>query len=362
MPSPQVPGYELQRPLSLGLRDAQGDTWLGKNAAGADIVLKCYREPRTDSEELIAFVSRAASMAVLGHPAVARVADRGRIGDTLYTVREYFPLGSLATLAERFDPTDKRRIVVDIGRALEHAHRRGLAHGAVKPENVLFGALDRPMLVDFTLGFSAKQNDFSAAQARTSRIDALADQYSLAALASWLLLGHLPSASERICESPDLDQALRRALSPFPDERFRTLDPLIQALEAESAPSGAQKLNPLSSQVERSGNSISVRVSGKWTPESVSALIAEIGRALDAPGAQAIGYVLQADSGCHSAAIEALADLHFRYRRCLKRVGFVSDSPQARGTSVLIGRRADIPWRTFASNDSMQSWLTEVSA
>jgi serine/threonine protein kinase len=266
---PSIAGYELLRSLARG---PAGETWVAQDARGGECVVKWFRERSAKSDEIIAFTSRASAMASLGHPNIARVADRGRCGEFLYTAREYFA-GSLATLAPRLEAADKLRVGVDVGRALEYAHRHGLVHASVKPENVLFSESQRVALVDFTLG-PLKLSEFTPPELRSSsRFDALSDQYSLAALVAWLLLGHLPAAGEPIGSDPDLDRALRAALSPFPSERFRRLDQLLEALDLERRRSVSQPAGPFAVRIERSTVAIRVHISGRWTAESVDACV-----------------------------------------------------------------------------------------
>jgi hypothetical protein len=161
----------------------------------------------------------------------------------------------------------------------------------------------------------------------------------------------------------DLDDALRHSLAPTPAKRFAHFDELVQALEAALARAGAAESSGAAGiEVVRVAKTVHVVVTGNWTPQAVRACVEEIDHALEQPGATAIGYMLNAQGGCHSTAIDALAELHRRHQTVLRRVAFVSDTPQARGASVLIGRRVEgLPWKTFSSSESMDAWLNEVS-
>ncbi len=355
---PAIVGYDVLRALSQG----QGSSFLAKGVAG-DVVLKLHELPANSrGDEVVVFTSRATALSAISHPNVVTLIDRGKNGRTLYTAREYLLGSSLATLAQGLTLADKLSVGARIGRALEVAHCRGLSHGALKPENVLFGPSDEPIVVDFALLPKPTQGPFAAPeQASLHRLEPHVDQYSLAALVAWLLLGHSPAPTETISVHAELDSALRRALSPFPRERFWALDELLVVLEAGTGPKDRTNRAPFSIEVDGSLHAINVRVSGKWTPESVGTCIEQVARALDAPGSHAIGYLLDPQSSSHSTAIEAIAALHTRYRDRLRCVGFVSGTPEARGASVLIGRRvAGLPWKTFASADSMSSWLGEA--
>jgi hypothetical protein len=355
---PLIVGYDLVRPLS----DGPGAAWLAHGVQG-EVVVKVYPLTTGNGDELIAFASRAGSMAALDDPHLARLKDRGKGEGLLFTVRAYYPAGSLLTAAARLSEPERLRAALTVGRALERAHQRGLSHGALKPENVLIDGDGQPTLADFSFT-STKASPFAAPeQAAGARLTPVVDQYSLAALTVWLLTGQSADVGQTLSANQALDRALRRALSPSPGDRFRHFDKLLDQLESGVGRRDSDGVPAFSVQVDRSPTAIRVRVSGRWTPESVGSCVEQVSRALDAPGSHALGYFLEAESGCHSTAIEALAALHLRYRDRLTRVGFVSGTPQARGASVLIGSRVEgLPWKTFASADSMASWLSGASA
>jgi hypothetical protein len=191
--------------------------------------------------------------------------------------------------------------------------------------------------------------------------DPSVDQYSLAKLTRWLL-GQIDT---RALTSDDgqLRNALEQASSVHPGQRFRRIGELVSELEgalqrATQRPSS----RPSNVVVRLADGTLRVSVSGAWTPESVETCSRDIDKAVAQQGARAIGYVLEAESGCHSAAIDTLAELHRRHRGRIRRVGFVACTPQARGTSVLIGRRVEgLDWKTFASVDGMDAWLREAN-
>jgi serine/threonine protein kinase len=354
-----IPGYELVEPL---FRAAHAETWRARDPRGHEVVLKCYRPSSEPGGALVTFTSRAISASSLKHPNVVALRDRRKAGDVLVAVRDYFAAGSLPEIAPSLEVPDKLQVAIEIGRALEHAHDRGLVHGAVKPNNVVFATRDRPMLVDVALVPGRQSHDFSPPEASAlGTTDPRTDQYSFAALTSWLLLGRVAGAEETISADARIDEALKRSLSRVPADRFRRLDELLTVLESAARSGPREGSDPSSVQVERFDRTLRVQVTGNWTLQTVEACAREIGLALQEPGALAIGYLLRAHGGCHSMAIDALADLHRRHRSRLRRVGFVSDTPQARGASVLIGSRVEgLAWKTFSSVDVMEAWLREA--
>jgi serine/threonine protein kinase len=350
-----IRGYPLDEVLA---RSSRGESWRARDGQGRQVLVKLVRA--TDAEVVMTFTSRALSASRLRQASVAVLTDRGRSGDFLFAVREYFDGASLATRAAALDVAGVLKLALKIGRGLEHAHLHGLVHGAIKPENVIVSGDGTPTLVDFTLVPVAASGEFAAPeQGFGALVDARVDQFGLAALTRWLL------ARESGASAPTdsrLNQALERGLAEQPERRFRQLGELVSELESaleRRAKSGAQDESSVG--IQAIDRTLRVTVTGSWTPRAVDACTRDLDLAIQERNALAIGYVLAATGGCHSTAIDMLTELHRRHRGRLKRVGFVSDSPQARGASVLIGTRvAGLDWRTFSSLETMETWLREV--
>jgi hypothetical protein len=352
--TPALRGYEFTRLLSRG---ANVETWRARDPRGADVVVKCCSGA---GAAVIRFASRAGAASVLEHPGIGSMSNLGRSGDQMFVARAHFRVG----LAPGGELAENLRTVVDLGRALEHAHARGLVHTAVKPSNVFMSDANKPVLVDFAL-LPPAHTEFTAPEIRSEAAvaHASADQYSLAALFAWLALGRVPKPAEPISDDTVLDGELATALSPDPASRHSRLDRLIDAFESALARLATARSDARSFAVERSGSTVHVRVVGRWTPENVATCVEHVGRVLSEPGVDTIGYLLEACVGSQSAAIEALATLHRERRSTLKRVGFCSHTPQARGMAILVGSRVDgLPWKTFGSEDVMDSWLRGGSA
>ncbi len=100
------------------------------------------------------FIGEAKSVAKLSHPNIVGVYDQGADGQYLYLVMEYVPGRTLrALLRERgWLPWQEALSVIDpVLAGLAAAHRAGIVHRDVKPENVLITADGRVKVVDFGL-------------------------------------------------------------------------------------------------------------------------------------------------------------------------------------------------------------------
>ncbi|GLZ34273.1 serine/threonine protein kinase [Lentzea sp. NBRC 105346] len=105
-----------------------------------------------------AFVARfereARAAAQLHHPAVVAVHDQGVDGDQVYLVMELIDGGNLRDLLNqrgKLDPSIALSVVGPVLSALGVAHRAGLVHRDVKPENVLIGTGGQIKVADFGL-------------------------------------------------------------------------------------------------------------------------------------------------------------------------------------------------------------------
>ncbi|MBI3726393.1 serine/threonine protein kinase [bacterium] len=105
------------------------------------------------------FISEARTVAKLNHENIIAGIDVGDADGTYYFAMEHVEGTSLAKLIERDGPMPEKRaleIAVQMGRALEHAHKHGLVHRDVKPQNILVAKNDVAKLCDLGL---AKQMD-----------------------------------------------------------------------------------------------------------------------------------------------------------------------------------------------------------
>ena len=107
-----------------------------------------------DADFVGRFIGEAKSVAKLSHPNIVGVYDQGADGQHLYLVMEYVPGRTLrAVLRERgWLPWQEALSVMDpVLAGLAAAHRAGIVHRDVKPENVLITADGRVKVVDFGL-------------------------------------------------------------------------------------------------------------------------------------------------------------------------------------------------------------------
>jgi Protein kinase domain len=244
-------------------------------ARGVDVAVKLlHANLRRDRIVAARFTREAEIVRRIDHQHVIRIDDIVATDEQLFLVMELHPGGDLADRLARtgpLPPAELRRLAEQLCGALEAAHRAGVVHRDIKPQNVLVGpdpgALD-VRLCDFGL---ARVADSAGLTTRTTVLgtpeymapevivdgyaDPRSDLYSLGALLFEAATGRLPFRADtpfqlmrRQVEEPAprpreldpglppaIDAAIARALSKEPLDRFATAAELASAMGAEGS-------------------------------------------------------------------------------------------------------------------------------
>ncbi len=242
------------------------------------VAVKVLREDYTrDPAFLERFRQEAKAAANLSHPNIVTVHDFGLDNGQLFLVMEYVPGTDLKTLIKqrgRFNPEESLPLLIQACAGIGYAHRAGLVHCDVKPQNMLVTPDMRLKVADFGIARALstihpdEQSDvvwgspqyFAPEQATGAAPAPASDVYSLGIIMYEMLTGSLPFQattasdlsrlhveaeppllSEMIPDiSPTLEQILTKVLSKEPSQRYRTADQLGRVLlnfgNARSAP------------------------------------------------------------------------------------------------------------------------------
>lgn len=220
-----------------------------------------------DDDYVERFRREARAAAQLNHPNIVTVIDRGEADGRPYIVFEFVEGQTLKDVVQREAPLPVRdavELTLQVAAALAFAHKRGVVHRDVKPQNVLLGG-DRARVTDFGIARSLDldvgvtqtgavlgTSDYIAPeQAMGERATGRSDVYSLGAVLYELLAGEVvfpgesfmavalrhaseepPSLLERRPDCPvRLAAAIDRCLAKDPQERFSSMDELVDELQ-----------------------------------------------------------------------------------------------------------------------------------
>ncbi len=212
------------------------------------------------------------------HPHILALYDSGAAAEWLFYVMPYVAGGSLRQRLEREGqlPVEEAvRIAGQIAGALGYAHRQGVLHRDVKPENILLHE-GEAMLADFGIALAVRAAGderltatglavgtpeyMSPEQALAERtLDARSDVYALACVLYEMLAGEPPYTAPtapalvakrltdpvprvrrlRPAVPAHVEQALLTALARAPADRFATAEAFAAALQAPAAPRAA---------------------------------------------------------------------------------------------------------------------------
>lgn len=146
--APAIPGYRIIKPLGQG---GMATVWLAESRQGDKVALKILSAPSgVDPQWVERFMREAEFLRKLNHPNIVRVLDAGAANGTHYMAMEFLDHGDLTSwIRQGLKPEDALRILRTLAEALDFVHQRSLLHRDLKPDNVLFRADGRPVLVDF---------------------------------------------------------------------------------------------------------------------------------------------------------------------------------------------------------------------
>lgn len=163
------------------------------------------------------------------NPHVLNVYDVGERDAQAYVVMAYLPHGSLAERLQQEGAQQPGRVLAwleQAAAALDAAHETGIAHGDVKPSNLLLDLHDNVQIADFGAGDVVAHMPHAAG-----------DRYALAVVAFQLLTGRLPpgtgTPSVSVADPAlprELDPVFATALAPDPGARYDTCAEFVAGL------------------------------------------------------------------------------------------------------------------------------------
>jgi serine/threonine-protein kinase len=220
-----------------------------------DVAIKVLPTPfAAERDRLRRFEEEARAIAALNHPHICQIYDIG----PGYLVLEYVdgapPRGPLT-------PTEAVRLGLQIASALEAAHRRGILHRDLKPDNILVTPGGTVKLLDFGLAKAITRDHdetrtregtvlgtpayMSPEQAQGRPLDERSDIFSFGAVLYELLAGSsaflgrstadvisavLRDEPQPLLAPVPIARVVRRCLAKDPSQRFQTMSDVAAAL------------------------------------------------------------------------------------------------------------------------------------
>ncbi|HEX7897321.1 MAG TPA: protein kinase [Planctomycetota bacterium] len=234
-----------------------------------EVALKIISDEHVKDKDFVdLFIHEARAAAKLNHPNIVQVYDVKRHGESYFFSMEYVSGGSVQEMLnkQRKLPVDECvRMILDAARGLEYAHKKGIIHRDVKPDNFMLSETGSVKIAD--MGLARGVDEKVGPEEETSVIgtphyiapeqvlgrpaDFRSDIYSLGATMFRMVTGvtpfHAPGIRELVNrkvreEAPaahehnsDIPKALSdvvaRMMSREPEKRYQTMGEVVAALE-----------------------------------------------------------------------------------------------------------------------------------
>ncbi|MDE5621088.1 MAG: Stk1 family PASTA domain-containing Ser/Thr kinase [Ruminococcus sp.] len=234
-----------------------------------DVAIKILKKEYAENEEFLRrFRNESKAIAVLSHPNIVKIYDVGFSEKIQYIVMEYIDGITLKEYIEEekvLTWKDTVHFVIQILRALQHAHDKGIVHRDIKPQNIMMFTDGTIKVMDFGIAKFAREEGKTATdqaigsvhyispeQASGDVTDAKSDIYSVGAMMYEMLTGSKPFDSDNpvaiavmhmqdIPERPralnpdipdGLEEIVLRAMEKAPEDRYQSTAEMISDIDA----------------------------------------------------------------------------------------------------------------------------------
>ncbi|MCM1149403.1 MAG: Stk1 family PASTA domain-containing Ser/Thr kinase [Butyricicoccus sp.] len=177
-----------------------------------NVAIKILRDDIAADEEFrVRFKKEAQAVAMLSHPNIVSIYDVSRSTEVDYIVMELIEgitLKQYMKTKGKLSSKESVHFAVQIARALNHAHAKGIVHRDIKPQNIMIALDGSVKVTDFGIAYleTTQAAETGAAvgsvhymspeQAKGQAVDARSDIYSLGVVMYEMLTARLPYTGE----------------------------------------------------------------------------------------------------------------------------------------------------------------------
>ncbi|MGA2362304.1 MAG: protein kinase [Candidatus Aminicenantales bacterium] len=183
----KIQRYQIIRLLGKG---GMGEVYLAKDTAlDRHVALKFLPdELENDPRMRERFLREAKSAAALDHPFICKIYETGELHGKSFIAMEYVEGKTLKDRMEqeRVPLREAIRITLEIGEALENAHKAGIVHRDLKPANIMISSQGHTKVMDFGLAKRVLPGGDTAELSRTLTQGSITEQGAIAGTISYM--------------------------------------------------------------------------------------------------------------------------------------------------------------------------------
>jgi serine/threonine-protein kinase PpkA len=325
-PSIKLPNFELTKEIGRG---GMSRVYLGRQLEPKrDVAIKIVSPGSApDPAFLSSLKQEGDTVASMSHDNIVTVYACGVVDNHYFMAMEILSGGDLTEKIKKgMRPEEAVEVMIQIGSALEHAHRKNVLHRDIKPENVMFHESGKAVLVDFGIAKEGNAESsftqvgavvgtphyMSPERCMGKPIDARSDLYAMGVMFYEMLTGHkvfegrdtfavsYAHVYEPVPPLPPeharFQPIINKLLAKDPKDRYQTAGEMVAALKKHraGAPAAAEPatrrmgtavVTPLQDKLNRLGGGETVVSSPTQGSTSTSAATA-IAKPVPAPAAR----------------------------------------------------------------------------